>query len=176
MYFERADLGSLGLVICLGHGGKPCMSGKHSSGLPGSKFKMGPEQGGDEWEDVDDDPWLLDERAQVQPSRLQPVPGARSMVVVTSAGIFRRDVCFCQCPGAPDPHLQLLRMQLFPASIERPSTAFTFEVLDHFNIDALECKTAALNFYNKLRRLTNNAFPGTCPVRGRCSIPGPGCE
>ena len=42
--------------------------------------------------------------------------------------------------------------------------AFTFEVLDHFHIDAMECKTAALNFYNKLRRLTNNVFPTTAPV------------
>ncbi|KAI6030160.1 hypothetical protein EDC04DRAFT_2898558 [Pisolithus marmoratus] len=49
--------------------------------------------------------------------------------------------------------------RLFPASISKPKTAFTFTVLDHFLIDALECKTSAMSFYQKLKRFTNNAFP-----------------
>jgi hypothetical protein len=92
------------------------------------------------------------------------VPETDRLVVVTSSGIFRRRIRRCKCPGAADPHIQLLRSQLFSASIKRPSTAFTFDVLDHFHIDAMECKTAALNFYNKLRRLTSNAFPAGAPV------------
>ncbi|KAI6016300.1 hypothetical protein BKA83DRAFT_4128925 [Pisolithus microcarpus] len=51
------------------------------------------------------------------------------------------------------------RQRLFPASISKPKTAFTFDVLDHFLIDALECKTSAMSFYQKLKRFTNNAFP-----------------
>jgi hypothetical protein len=86
------------------------------------------------------------------------------IVVVASTGIFRRRIRWCQCPGSADTHIQLLHSNLFSATIKRPSTAFTFDVLDHFHIDAMECKTAALNFYNKLRRLTSNAFPGTAPV------------
>ncbi|KAI6015950.1 hypothetical protein EDC04DRAFT_2608628 [Pisolithus marmoratus] len=50
-------------------------------------------------------------------------------------------------------------VRLFPASISKPKTAFTFDVLDHFLIDALECKTSAMSFYQKLKRFTNNAFP-----------------
>lgn len=92
------------------------------------------------------------------------VPGTHRIVVVTSTGIFRRRIRWCQCPGSADTHIQLLHSNLFSATIKRPSTAFTFDVLDHFHIDAMECKTAALNFYNKLRRLTSNAFPGTAPV------------
>ncbi|KDQ49018.1 hypothetical protein JAAARDRAFT_112798, partial [Jaapia argillacea MUCL 33604] len=38
-------------------------------------------------------------------------------------------------------------------------------VLDHFHIDAVECKTAALNFYSKLQRITDNAFPDRLPDR-----------
>ncbi|KAI5985315.1 hypothetical protein EDC04DRAFT_2913872 [Pisolithus marmoratus] len=49
--------------------------------------------------------------------------------------------------------------RLFLASISKPKTAFTFDVLDHFLIDALECKTSAMSFYQKLKRFTNNAFP-----------------
>ncbi|KAI6046731.1 hypothetical protein EDC04DRAFT_2982725 [Pisolithus marmoratus] len=55
----------------------------------------------------------------------------------------------------PPNHIQ----RLFPASISKPKTAFTFTVLDHFLIDALECKTSAMSFYQKLKRFTNNAFP-----------------
>ncbi|KAI6105150.1 hypothetical protein EDD16DRAFT_1695749 [Pisolithus croceorrhizus] len=57
--------------------------------------------------------------------------------------------------------------RLFPASISKPKTAFTFDVLDHFLIDALECKTSAMSFYQKLRMFTNNAFPERVPDRYR---------
>jgi hypothetical protein len=53
---------------------------------------------------------------------------------------------------------------LFPASYKKPQTAFTFEVLDHFHIEAMECKTSAGSFYAKLKRFTSNAFPDTIPV------------
>jgi hypothetical protein len=60
--------------------------------------------------------------------------------------------------------VQLLRAKLFPASFIHPETAFTFDVLDHFRIDALECKTAAMNFMSKIARISNEAFPATVPV------------
>ncbi|KAI6035870.1 hypothetical protein EDC04DRAFT_2868764 [Pisolithus marmoratus] len=43
------------------------------------------------------------------------------------------------------------RQRLFPASISKPKTAFTFAVLVHFLIDALECKTSAMSFYQQLK-------------------------
>ncbi|KAI5987002.1 hypothetical protein EDC04DRAFT_2873478 [Pisolithus marmoratus] len=66
-----------------------------------------------------------------------------------------------------DWHLDLLRQRLFPATISKPKTAFTFDVLDHFLIDALECKTSAMSFYQKLKRFTDNAFPERVPDRYR---------
>ncbi|KIK81365.1 hypothetical protein PAXRUDRAFT_156274, partial [Paxillus rubicundulus Ve08.2h10] len=64
-------------------------------------------------------------------------------------------------PNAPreDRHLQLLRAQLFPATISRPKTAFTFDVLDHFHIDNLECKTTVMSFFSKLIRFTPKGTP-----------------
>ncbi|KAI6137012.1 hypothetical protein F5141DRAFT_1059940 [Pisolithus sp. B1] len=50
--------------------------------------------------------------------------------------------------------------RLFPASISKPKTAFTFDVLDHFLIDALECKTSAMSFYQKLKRTGNGLVLG----------------
>ncbi|KAG0696999.1 hypothetical protein DFH29DRAFT_1024097, partial [Suillus ampliporus] len=82
--------------------------------------------------------------------------------------VFMHNVAWCHCQGSnPQQHLQLLRAGLFPASSTQPKTAFTFEVLDHFLIDALECKTSARSFFEKLTRLTNNVFPDTVPDRYR---------
>lgn len=83
-----------------------------------------------------------------------------------SAGIFVHLVKWCRCNGASDQdkHLQLLRHRLFPSTVVKPQTAFTFNVLDEFLIDSLECKTSAFSFYSKLRRLTDNAFPDALPV------------
>ncbi|KIK34294.1 hypothetical protein CY34DRAFT_98279 [Suillus luteus UH-Slu-Lm8-n1] len=90
------------------------------------------------------------------------------ITIVHSSGVFTHNIAWCHCQGSnPQQHLQLLRAGLFPASSTRPKTAFTFEVLDHFLIDALECKTSARSFFEKLTRLTNNAFPDTVPDRYR---------
>ncbi|KAI6043292.1 hypothetical protein EDC04DRAFT_2562994, partial [Pisolithus marmoratus] len=64
--------------------------------------------------------------------------------------LSHRSVSVCNCPGSHpnDWHLDLLRQRLFPASISKPKTAFTFAVLDHFLINALECKTSAMSFYS----------------------------
>ena len=92
-------------------------------------------------------------------------PGEQ-FTAVDSAGIFVHTVKWCRCNGASDKdkHLQLLRCCLFPSTTTRPQTGFTFNVLDEFLIDELECKTSASSFYSKLRRLTNNAFPDSLPV------------
>ncbi|KAI6135945.1 hypothetical protein F5141DRAFT_1185130 [Pisolithus sp. B1] len=91
------------------------------------------------------------------------------MTIVHTEGIFSHEVSVCKCPGSDpnDWHLDLLHQRLFPASISKPKTAFTFDVLDHFLIDALECKTSAMIFYEKLKRFTNNAFPERVPDRYR---------
>jgi hypothetical protein len=88
------------------------------------------------------------------------------ITIVDSAGIFVHLVKWCRCNGASnqDKHLQLLQHRLFSSTTFKPQTAFTFNVLDEFLIDSLECKTSASSFYSKLRRLTNNAFPDTLPV------------
>ncbi|KIJ58482.1 hypothetical protein HYDPIDRAFT_62169, partial [Hydnomerulius pinastri MD-312] len=89
--------------------------------------------------------------------------------VVHSTGVFIHHLKWCRCNDGKleERHLQLLRAQLFPSTVTRPQSAFSFEVLDHFLIDALECKTSAMSFYQKLRRLTNNACPDSLPDRYR---------
>lgn len=89
----------------------------------------------------------------------------RVVDIVHTTGIFRNYVKWCACQGAAEKDVQLFQTQLFPASHQRPETAFTFDVLNYFYIDSMECKTSAASFYKKLCRLTNNAFPHTVTVR-----------
>ncbi|KAI5987927.1 hypothetical protein EDC04DRAFT_2873309 [Pisolithus marmoratus] len=79
------------------------------------------------------------------------------MAIVHTKGIFTHEISWCSCPGSDpnDWHLD----------IYKPKTAFTFDVLNHFLVDALECKTSAMSFYQKLKQLTNNAFPDRVPDR-----------
>ena len=88
----------------------------------------------------------------------------KTLVLVDVSGVHQLHVSWCCCPNAPDQATQLFQHRLFPASTSRPSTAFTFGVLEYFHIDAVECKTSALNFSSKLRRLTDFSSPQSVPV------------
>ena len=154
-YFKKADLGDLGLKIYLGHDGKPCPHGE-GEGLSGADVTGFWEDAADDEMDSDNDLLLnREESGQQNKSRI---------TFIANSGIYQRSVAWCHCLHAPLAHIQLFQMRLFSASIKNPSTAFTFDVLDHFHIDAMECKTAAYNFYSKLQRMSNNAFPFTLPV------------
>ena len=61
-----------------------------------------------------------------------------NLIIVTSTSIFKHSVRWCHCANSSDKYVQLLHARLFPASFKNLQTAFTFEVLDHFQVDALE--------------------------------------
>jgi hypothetical protein len=87
-----------------------------------------------------------------------------TMCVVDTLGITHHRVHTCHCQDARPVHIQLLQMKLFPSTMERPQTVFTFSVLDRYQIISLEGKTSASNFYSQLRRLTDSCFPHLLPV------------
>lgn len=156
--FSKSSLFKLGFVLHVGHGGQQCPCG------------------GDE----DDDPWedeeldgetgfCADEWVEHPEEKTRKGP-ANVLVIVDSLGVFQHREHWCHCGDAPGHDLQLFREGLFPSSLEHPSSAFTFSVLDHFYIDAMECKTAAQSFYRKLCRLSNNAFPNNVPVCCFCRM------
>lgn len=86
------------------------------------------------------------------------------LCMIDQSGVYHHKIRACACPGSPNLAIQLLRMQFYPSTMTKPETVFTFSVLDDFYIDAMECKTSANNYFNKLRRLTDNAFPHMVPV------------
>jgi hypothetical protein len=133
----------------MGHSGQPC---------PWPQVLQ-------EWEKAGKDLEMDEEDAQAE-KIAGTAPVTMTIMIVHSTGVFTHNVLWCHCPGSDhQQHSQLLKAGLFPASISRPRTAFTFDILDHFLIDALECKTSAMSFLQKLHRLTNNASPDSVPVR-----------
>ncbi|KAJ7071748.1 hypothetical protein B0H15DRAFT_793361 [Mycena belliarum] len=87
-----------------------------------------------------------------------PRRGHQDFVVIHRNGIHTVDVDFCGCDRhgrADDPHIQLLKAGWYPATDDRPQTCATFEVLDHFQLHALQAKTSAYDFYAVLERLTD---------------------
>jgi hypothetical protein len=95
---------------------------------------------------------------------LPHLTGEDVCIVIDKSGVHRLRVrpCWCRAGGPLD--LQFMDMRLFPARLKKIQTAFTFGVLDDFWMDNLECKTAGLRYFNKLKRLTSNAFPHSVPV------------
>jgi CxC2 like cysteine cluster associated with KDZ transposases len=146
-YFAKTTLFQQGYILHLGHRGLICPSNLDAN---------------DEWRDVDEGPVgvdginLLNEEIQEQSWKTLE---EGVVDIVHTTGVFRNNVRWCTCQDASDKATQLFQMELFPASHHRPETAFTFDGLDYFYIDAMECKTPAASFMRKVCRLTNNAFP-----------------
>ena len=90
--------------------------------------------------------------------------GDRRITVIHVNGVFDICVRFCRCHGARPEHEQLFSHRLFPSTFDRPETVFTMDLLEYYAIDAMECKTSAQAFFQKIRRVTNNAFPDEVPV------------
>jgi hypothetical protein len=92
--------------------------------------------------------------------------GKPIITVVDRSGVHEIGVSWCRCPQAPENDMQLMMAGLFPATFRNPKTAFTFRVLEDFQLDNLECKTTPSQFFSRLKRLTNDEFPNTVPVGG----------
>ncbi|KAG2144059.1 hypothetical protein BD769DRAFT_1625689 [Suillus cothurnatus] len=89
------------------------------------------------------------------------------MVIVDKSGVHHLEVRCCHCPNAMSPDIQMFRHGFLPASFNRPKTVFTFQVLDDFLLDNLECGTSAMNYYSKLRQMTSSMFPHLVPDQYR---------
>ncbi|KAK7681433.1 hypothetical protein QCA50_015525 [Cerrena zonata] len=91
------------------------------------------------------------------------------ITAVHASGIHELRVRPCRCAlGRHIPVFdQMLYMGLYPASRKQTRTVFTFEALDDYDLENLETKASAAKHYDKLIRLTANAFPSMVPKRYR---------
>ena len=97
-----------------------------------------------------------------------PDHSIKDFAVVDISGIHTITLRFCACVGAPHARNQLLAASWFPASLDRPQTAFTFDVLDTFQLLNLQGKISAFDFYYSLDHKTDNT--GVCSVQVHISI------
>ncbi|KAG8707563.1 hypothetical protein FRC08_000418 [Ceratobasidium sp. 394] len=100
-----------------------------------------------------------------------PTGSVRTILLGDVNGIHKIDVVFCHCPGlsatTPSDYQQLLVARIFPCSDERPSSAFTFNVLQMFHLAATDGKMSGGRFYALLSRLTSSTLPESVPDRYR---------
>src|ERR1700677_2533487 len=86
-----------------------------------------------------------------------PSANIDKFVVVDMSGQHTVDLSYCGCVGAADQHIQLLRISWFPASIDCPWTAYTFNVLNSFQLVNLQGKLSLYDFYLSLVHKSDNA-------------------
>lgn len=93
------------------------------------------------------------------------------MTVVDITGVHSLRAGMCNCHQAEMDTFQFLSMGLYPASVIRPRTCFTFRVLDDFLLANKVSGIAAQSYFERLRRLSNSAFPHRVPVSESLSPP-----
>lgn len=129
-HFVQTTLYELGFILHLGHGGDPCHS-------------------------------LYDPMDVITSEQLPTGVDSsehNDLVIVDTSGFHRLQTRWCACRNHPAPRIQLLHMGLYPGTVKQPRTAFTFQLLEYYHVDAMECGATASNFCNKLRRLTDDTF------------------
>lgn len=89
-----------------------------------------------------------------------PQPGEeQDFNIMESNGWHAVKIRFCRCEEAPKSIVQLFRAQLFPASFDRPSTAFSFGALDLFEELTLQSKITMFDFFHSICALTGKSRP-----------------
>jgi hypothetical protein len=100
-------------------------------------------------------------------------PGKReTFTIMHSNGFHKLAVVFCGCAmdvESLSPQIQLLRSRLFPATTDKPKTAFTFSSLDLLAQLSTQGKLSAYNFYIAMRSLTDPLDIAGWPVSDRIS-------
>ncbi|KZS93892.1 hypothetical protein SISNIDRAFT_410793, partial [Sistotremastrum niveocremeum HHB9708] len=87
-----------------------------------------------------------------------PINRRRLLTVMHCNGIHHVEALFCGCTRVEERSFtnQLLRVGWFPASLQRPASAFTFEVLDLFHELSVQGKVSAHDFYRSIVRVSDN--------------------
>ncbi|PPQ82618.1 hypothetical protein CVT26_001627 [Gymnopilus dilepis] len=99
------------------------------------------------------------------PSSSPEVSSGRKMIIVHTNGFHEVFVEFCVCNSSRSAPHQLMSADLFPATLEKPETAFTFELLDTFQKLSLRSKINAYDYHHALREMTDSVMAEDVPNR-----------
>ncbi|KAL0565172.1 hypothetical protein V5O48_016855 [Marasmius crinis-equi] len=97
-----------------------------------------------------------------------PEPFRSGFTVVDVFGIQDVNICSCLCQRedtAGNRLQQLLRAQLYPATVQTPGTAFMFRLLNLFHTLTLQGKITLYDFYRSIEKQTDGT--GTVRVKDR---------
>lgn len=92
----------------------------------------------------------------------------RSIIVAHTNCIHSVLLHYCECHNADEQWQQLLKHRLFPATIDRPSTVFTFELLSLSHRVCLRSKANTFDLADVLGHQTSEAFAHKVPVCTLC--------
>lgn len=168
-HFEAAWLCQAGVVIQLGHSRECCPTQTfewNSSEMDANREDLDEQDevdAGDsdmDWEDEDESLPTVNEQCV-----LPTLKGQNVVHVIDVSGVHRIRILPCRCPNASTLEHQYLQMGLFPTSFLVIKTVVTFSTLEDQRLDNLECKTAVLKYWNKVRRKTAPIGWNTLPVR-----------
>ncbi|PPQ75117.1 hypothetical protein CVT26_008295 [Gymnopilus dilepis] len=98
------------------------------------------------------------------PNRSEMSP-ARKMVIVHTNGFHEVFVEFCACNKSLNQPYQLIDADLFPATLERPETAFTLEILDAFQKISFRSKITLYDYHRSLQEMTSSILSEEVPNR-----------
>jgi len=84
----------------------------------------------------------------------------RFVTVVHTTGVHHLPLIACACKeeelGRDHFLMDLVYSRFYPASLRVVSTLFTEAVLDDYHLSNLECKVSAYQYFQRLRRMTDN--------------------
>lgn len=173
-HFQRTALHKADICLQLGHQGDLCPYYSRSIDEPNPFHPPHYDDQRGDADDVVDDTPAEEATREAESAGLEfddldtpkgvDVDGSPWITIIHTTGVHFLKAKFCQCPNSAPRRVQMLEASLYPATKRRPRTVFTFQVLDDFYLENLECKTPARNFYSKIRRLTSNVFPHVVPV------------
>lgn len=92
------------------------------------------------------------------------VAAGDDFVIVDCNGIHQVALDYCGCANAKGLTVQLLRAKLYPATVQAPKTAATFNLLEFFQLLTFESKASAFELYHTLARRTDNTGTLRVPV------------
>ncbi|KAK0497778.1 hypothetical protein EDD18DRAFT_1072294 [Armillaria luteobubalina] len=86
---------------------------------------------------------------------VNPRPGPCDFTVLHVNGIHNVCVDFCWCDHRVVPWKQLLRAELFPATVDQPKTCASFRLLEQFHALSGSGKISVYEYHNALKHLTD---------------------
>lgn len=90
---------------------------------------------------------------------ISPIHGPQDFMVLHTNSWHRVNLCYCKCSKVPDAgtHVQqLLRYQLYPATLTDPSTCTTFWLLEAYHALTLQSKITVYDYYHTLNNMMDN--------------------